>query len=169
MSQVFVFAGTKSFGCCKNTAYGWGKVFSPQQAIGVDAFINEFKFDNRLPHHSQENTPKKGAVVTSIKRNIFFWIGSHKREIEDFLSASKYENGYSTTRMDKQGNTFTCFAVSIEHTHICKTNIATMQVRLCLCQVNSMAAAYMPLDFANLPSTKKIFPKWHDAIAVYAK
>ena len=132
MSQVLAYVASKSFSCCKNTSYGWGTVFSPQQAMGVTGFVNEFKFDERQPHHLLEKRPKKGAVTTSVQRHIFLWIGSHKREIEDFLSAGKYKNGFSTTRMDAQGNTFTCFAVLIQHTHNCKTDIATLQVKLCL-------------------------------------
>jgi hypothetical protein len=168
MSQMKDFLAPKFFAGLKNKPYAWGKVFEHQQGAVLEQYTKTFNFDTKLSHHNEVRTPKKGPVKT-IKRSVFWWVGEHKKEMVAFLSASSKPNGFSLSRRDRYGNTFMCFAVLVTHTHVLSTNIATVQMHICLVQTNTQAQTSLPLDFGEMNSTKVHLPKWHPAMQYYVK
>ena len=169
MSQFLVWLSQKIITACKNKPYGWGRVLSTPAAMSVDNFINDFQFQASLKNHSIHNCPIKGDKVTAVKRSIFLWLGEQSKQMEDLIKGSTHTNGFRTSRMDREGNVYSCFAVYIVHTHTLKTNIAVLQIYICLCQTNTAAVTKMPLNFRNLQLTKKLFPNWHDKMNSYIK
>ena len=169
MAQLKSFLGGKCFSALKNQAYGWGKVFGSQQGATVEEFIRAFQFDKKFPNHEEAATPKKGPTVNTIKRTVFWWMGDKKQEMMDFLSASSKLKGFSLSRKDRLGNTYMCFALLLTHTHVLKTDNASVQIHICLVQTNTQATSSLPLDFANHKLTKTHLPSWHPAMQFYLK
>ena len=85
MSQFLEWISTKIFSSMKNKPYGWGRVLLTPAAIDVDKFIIDFHFDCNLNNHSIVNSLPKGGKVTTVRRNIFVWLGEHVREMEELL------------------------------------------------------------------------------------